>query len=135
MTYVSLRSAAAEADWSLGGLEPRGIHDGLRKTGGGDRGVRSTVSVPIPEPAQTRVTRRFVRPLHDSERYEAGLIYRASRLVNWCPYLRTALSDMEVEHESLSRSTHLTLPGRQSKYALFAYPVSITKFCLPLSLT
>ncbi len=31
--------------------------------------------------------------------YEEGLIYRASRLINWCTDCRTALSDVEVENE------------------------------------
>jgi valyl-tRNA synthetase len=31
--------------------------------------------------------------------YERGLIYRANRIVNWCPKDQTALSDLEVEHE------------------------------------
>jgi valyl-tRNA synthetase len=31
--------------------------------------------------------------------YERGLIYRANRIVNWCPRDMTALSDLEVEHE------------------------------------
>lgn len=31
--------------------------------------------------------------------YEDGLIYRANRLINWCPRCHTALSDLEVEHE------------------------------------
>ncbi len=31
--------------------------------------------------------------------HEDGLIYRAERLVNWCPRCHTALSDLEVEHE------------------------------------
>ena len=31
--------------------------------------------------------------------YEEGLIYRATRLINWDPVLRTSLSDLEVEHE------------------------------------
>jgi valyl-tRNA synthetase len=30
--------------------------------------------------------------------YEAGLIYRGERLVNWCPTDHTGLSDSEVEH-------------------------------------
>jgi valyl-tRNA synthetase len=30
--------------------------------------------------------------------YEAGLIYRAERIINWCPRCLTALSDIEVEH-------------------------------------
>jgi valyl-tRNA synthetase len=33
--------------------------------------------------------------------YEAGLIYRGERLVNWCPTDRTGLSDSEVEHEDV----------------------------------
>jgi valyl-tRNA synthetase len=31
--------------------------------------------------------------------YERGWIYRANRIVNWCPRDETALSDLEVEHE------------------------------------
>jgi valyl-tRNA synthetase len=30
--------------------------------------------------------------------WEAGWVYRANRIVNWCPYHQTALSDLEVEH-------------------------------------
>ncbi|MEI6406509.1 MAG: valine--tRNA ligase [Actinomycetes bacterium] len=30
--------------------------------------------------------------------YEADLIYRAERIINWCPRCMTALSDIEVEH-------------------------------------
>ncbi|MDC4224423.1 MAG: class I tRNA ligase family protein [Candidatus Manganitrophus sp.] len=41
----------------------------------------------------TAVREVFVR-LH-----EEGLIYRAERLINWCPRCQTALSDIEVEHE------------------------------------
>ncbi|MBF6068302.1 valine--tRNA ligase [Nocardia farcinica] len=33
--------------------------------------------------------------------YDAGLIYRAERLVNWSPELRTAISDIEVKHEDV----------------------------------
>jgi valyl-tRNA synthetase len=39
------------------------------------------------------VTEAFVR-LH-----EQGLMYRATRLINWCPECMTALSDLEVENE------------------------------------
>ncbi len=31
--------------------------------------------------------------------YDDGLIYRGSYIINWCPRCRTALSDIEVEHE------------------------------------
>ena len=30
--------------------------------------------------------------------YEKGLIYKGSRIINWCPHCRTALSDAEVEY-------------------------------------
>jgi valyl-tRNA synthetase len=39
------------------------------------------------------VTEAFVRL------YEQGLMYRATRLINWCPECMTALSDLEVENE------------------------------------
>lgn len=31
--------------------------------------------------------------------YEKGLIYKGSRIVNWCPVCKTSISDAEVEHE------------------------------------
>jgi valyl-tRNA synthetase len=39
------------------------------------------------------VTEAFVRL------YEQGLMYRATRLINWCPECATSLSDLEVENE------------------------------------
>ncbi|MGW4484801.1 valine--tRNA ligase [Amycolatopsis sp. NPDC004368] len=30
--------------------------------------------------------------------FDAGLIYRAERIINWCPRCQTALSDIEVDH-------------------------------------
>ena len=46
------------------------------------------------DPASARATREvFVRL------FRAGLVYRGERLVNWDPRLRTAISDLEVEHE------------------------------------
>jgi valyl-tRNA synthetase len=37
--------------------------------------------------------------------YDAGLIYRGTRMVNWCPVQRTALADDEVEH--IEKNGHL----------------------------
>ncbi|MCL2778360.1 MAG: valine--tRNA ligase [Polyangiaceae bacterium] len=45
--------------------------------------------------------------------YEEGLIYRASRLINWCPECRTALSDLEVESDE----------GQSGELFEFAYQV------------
>jgi len=43
--------------------------------------------------------------------YEEGLIYRATRLINWCPRCKTALSDLEVEHEEVEGSlTYIKYP-------------------------
>ncbi len=33
--------------------------------------------------------------------WERGWIYRANRIVNWCPFHQTAISDLEVEHVEL----------------------------------
>ncbi|MDD5383116.1 MAG: valine--tRNA ligase, partial [Candidatus Margulisbacteria bacterium] len=40
------------------------------------------------------VKRHFVQLYHE------GLIYRGKRIINWCPRCKTALSDIEVEHET-----------------------------------
>ncbi len=34
--------------------------------------------------------------------YEKGMIYKGSRIVNWCPVCKTSISDAEVEHEEQS---------------------------------
>ena len=31
--------------------------------------------------------------------YDKGLIYRGERIINWCPYCKTSISDAEVEYE------------------------------------
>ena len=33
--------------------------------------------------------------------FDEGLIYRGNRIINWCPFHETALSDIEVEHEDV----------------------------------
>lgn len=47
--------------------------------------------------------------------HDQGLIYRDNRLVNWCPHLRTALSDLEVDHEDIPGKTFLEIPGYKGK--------------------
>ncbi len=47
--------------------------------------------------------------------YEEGLIYRDQKLINWCPSCRTALSDLEVEHEEKDGSLwHIAYPVKGS---------------------
>jgi valyl-tRNA synthetase len=33
--------------------------------------------------------------------YRRGWIYRANRIINWCPYHETSLSDLELEHDDV----------------------------------
>jgi len=47
--------------------------------------------------------------------HDQGLIYRDNRLVNWCPHLRTALSDLEVDHQDIPGKTLITIPGYEGK--------------------
>jgi valyl-tRNA synthetase len=48
--------------------------------------------------------------------YEEGLIYRAQKLINWCPSCHTALSDLEVEHEEGKKGSlwHIRYPVKGS---------------------
>src|SRR5258706_9679369 len=59
-------------------------------------------------PYSAAVIEAFVR-LH-----EEGLIYRAKRLINWCPSCRTAISDLEVDFDE----------GVQGELYEFAYPLA-----------
>lgn len=43
--------------------------------------------------------------------YEKGLIYKGSRIINWCPVCKTSISDAEVEHEEKEGSFwHIKYP-------------------------
>ncbi|KAJ6837392.1 putative valine--tRNA ligase, mitochondrial 1 [Iris pallida] len=68
------------------------------------------------------VTEAFVRL------YREGLIYRDHRLVNWDCTLRTAISDIEVDHKEIKEETLLKVPG-------YEFPVQfgvLTSFAYPL---
>lgn len=43
--------------------------------------------------------------------HEDGIIYRASRLVNWCCCLNTTLSNLEVDQKELKGRTLMNVPG------------------------
>jgi valyl-tRNA synthetase len=45
------------------------------------------------DPGYVRAVLRFFVHL-----YEQGYIYRANRIINWCPYHQTSLSDLELVH-------------------------------------
>jgi valyl-tRNA synthetase len=43
--------------------------------------------------------------------WDNGWIYRANRIVNWCPFHQTAISDLEVVHEDMDDTlTYVTYP-------------------------
>ena len=55
--------------------------------------------------------------------YEKGLIYKGSRIVNWCPHCVTALSDAEVEYKDKPGNLwHLKYPikGEEGRYCIVA---------------
>jgi valyl-tRNA synthetase len=51
--------------------------------------------------------------------WEAGWIYRADRIVNWCPHHETAISDLEVEHVEMDDAlTYARYPFADGEGAL-----------------
>ena len=55
--------------------------------------------------------------------YEQGLIYKGSRIINWCPHCVTALSDAEVEYkEKPGHLWHIRYPiaGEEGRYVTVA---------------
>ncbi len=55
--------------------------------------------------------------------YEKGLIYKGSRIVNWCPHCVTALSDAEVEYKDKpGHLWHIKYPivGEPGRYVIVA---------------
>eukprot|EP00371_Babesia_bovis_P003320 XP_001611967.1 valyl-tRNA synthetase [Babesia bovis T2Bo] len=56
-------------------------------------------------PRSKAVIEAFVRMYND------GFIYRATRLVSWCPHLSTALSDIEVDTFDVTSPVTIKVPG------------------------
>ena len=55
--------------------------------------------------------------------YNKGLIYKGKKMINWCPYCKTSISDAEVEYEE--EPTHLwhiryKVKGEESRYVVVA---------------
>ncbi|PVV05101.1 hypothetical protein BB560_000377 [Smittium megazygosporum] len=60
--------------------------------------------------------------------WDDGIIYRAKKLVNWCVYFKTALSNLEVDNVEIPGKTLISVPGYDKKVefgvlVLFSYPV------------
>ncbi len=55
--------------------------------------------------------------------YEKGLIYKGSRIINWCPHCVTALSDVEVEYQDKpGHLWHIRYPiqGEEDRWVIVA---------------
>ena len=55
--------------------------------------------------------------------YKKGLIYKGSRIINWCPHCVTALSDAEVEYQDKPGNFwHIRYPiqGEEGRYVIVA---------------
>jgi valyl-tRNA synthetase len=66
------------------------ILDQMRRLGDGVDWSRERFTM---DESLSRAVRTVFKKMFDD-----GLIYRAERIINWCPRCRTALSDIEVEH-------------------------------------
>ena len=74
--------------------------------------------------AYVRAVNRFFVHL-----YRRGLIYRANRIINWCPFHLTSLSDLEVVHEeaddALTYARYPLVEGTGSITVATARPATI----------
>ena len=109
------REAPRRGGQVAAGARPRGV-----------RGARLGVAPRVrrqdhdPVPPHRRLARLPARALHDGRGVRArrdallrpplgpqGWIYRANRIINWCPFHQTSLSDLELEHGRRRRRAHL----------------------------
>eukprot|EP01128_Nolandella_sp_AFSM9_P007472 TRINITY_DN4101_c0_g1_i1.p1 TRINITY_DN4101_c0_g1~~TRINITY_DN4101_c0_g1_i1.p1 ORF type:complete len:538 (-),score=84.61 TRINITY_DN4101_c0_g1_i1:1837-3450(-) len=79
------------------------IEGQLKKTGASLDWSKNVFT--MDETRSNAVNEAFVR-LHDS-----GLIYRSTRIVNWCPTLQSVISDIEVDFEEVSGKSVLQVPN------------------------
>jgi len=90
------REEFLEHVWAWKAESGGNINQQLRRLGSSCDWSREKFTLGNPEDPSDKmaeaVTKAFV------EMYEAGLIYRDKRLVNWDPHFQTAISDLEVEN-------------------------------------
>ncbi len=97
------RDAFLERAWAWKKEYGGRINEQVRKLGNSCDWSRERFT--MDEGCNKAVVEHFVRL------YEKGLIYKGSRLINWCPTCGSALSDIEVEHVD-----------KNGKYWYFRYP-------------
>ncbi len=97
--------------WEWRGLYGGRINDQLRRVGASLDWSREAFTM---DPQRSNAVQEAFMQLHDR-----GLVYRGNRLVNWCPHLQTAISDIEVD----------TLQVRNRFEAMVLYCNSIIYVC------
>ena len=85
------RDAFIEQVWQWKAASGSRITDQIRRMGFSTDWTRERFT--MDEGLSAAVRKVFV------DLYHEGLIYRGNRIINWCPRDRTAISDVEVEHE------------------------------------
>jgi valyl-tRNA synthetase len=85
------REAFIEQVWAWKAKSGNTISTQMRKLGDSTDWTRERFT--FDEGLSRAVRKVFV------DMYDGGLMYRANRIINWCPRCHTALSEIEVEHE------------------------------------
>ncbi|CAG8433960.1 2555_t:CDS:10 [Diversispora eburnea] len=116
------REKFIEEVWKWKNLYGDRIHTQMKRLGGSFDWDRAVFT--MDEKMSNAVVEAFCRL------QEEGIIYRATRLINWCVRLNTALSNLEVENKELSGRTLLSVPGYgpEEKFEFgvltsFGYPI------------
>ncbi|KAF9173279.1 AP-1 adaptor complex sigma subunit Aps1 [Mortierella sp. AD011] len=116
------REAFVKKVWDWKDVFQARINNQVRRLGASYDWTREAFT--LSESLSKAVTETFCRF------HEEGIIYRATRLVNWCSELNTALSNLEVENKELPGRTLLHVPGYDAKEKFefgvlisFAYPI------------
>jgi valyl-tRNA synthetase len=84
------RSAFVERVWQWKAESGGRIFGQMRRLGDSVDWSREAFTM---DDRRARAVRTIFKRLYDD-----GLVYRAERIISWCPRCRTALSDIEVEH-------------------------------------
>ena len=101
------REAFIEEVWKYKELHGSGIMNQIKRTACSMDWEREVFT--LDKTLSKAVGESFVRL------YERGLIYRSNRLVNWSTILKTAISDIEVEHIDIEKRTMIEVPGYEKK--------------------
>ncbi|EGC29212.1 hypothetical protein DICPUDRAFT_159231 [Dictyostelium purpureum] len=82
----------------------KNINNQLRITGSSLDWSRSVFT--LDQQRNNAVQEAFIRL------FNMGLIYRSTRLVNWCPQLQSVISDIEIDHQQIEKPTSIKLKSR-----------------------